>query len=349
MAGPGATRTDLCEYLEAQSIEYLELEHPGGRSVVVPAWGGRVIFLGAGEQNRLWTSPDFRHNGLWPANYGGMRSWLSPEGGPKGTYFSADWEAWSCPAQMDPGRYHVTAAEPRRAVRLDNAFEVETNDGTALSLTMGRDCSVGERPAAVGGAVGHVGLDFAHRLQNNGGQTLEQAVDLWHLVQVVPGGVIVVPTRGQPGWRNYFEPIPADRYAEHADFLVVRINGAQRYKLGVPNTSATGGIAYLQPLPGGEAAAIVKRFAVEPGAVHCDRPQGKQEENGDVVQLYNHMTGGAEGFGEIECHSPAATLAPGEEQSYAIRIDLVEGPEAEVRRAAGALLERDLSQISLAG
>ncbi len=347
MRSPLETLTGLREYARGPGVALHELTHPGGGvTVVVPAWGGRIVFAGCGEANVLWTAPDPAHPQLWPANTGGMRTWLSPEGGPKGAYFSADWKDWSCPAAMDPGAYLVEAGADADAIRMANEFTVTVNDGTEMHLQMGRDVAVGDRPGGLDG-VEHLGIDFAHRLRNLGGALLDHAVDLWHLVQVVPGGCIVVPTADRPAWRNYFQPIPEERYEEHDDHLVVRIDGARRFKLGVPNTSATGAIGYLRARPDGTASAVVKRFEVSETAIHCDRPEGDLDRNGDVVQLYNHDTGGAEGFGEIECHSPSEALGPGEDQRYPIRIDVVEGSPDAVRAAAGRLLDRDLGGLTL--
>jgi hypothetical protein len=354
MATPADTLSALRRSARIHHVDLHELEHPGGgRSIVAPAWGARILFTGSGEANCLWTSPDLGNPGLWPANYGGARTWLSPEGGPKGTYFSLDWSRWGCPAEMDRGNYTVRDDADAASIRTDNRFDLATNDGTELHLCMGRDVAVADAPPNLPEGVKALGIDFTHRLKNCGDETLTQAVDLWHLVQVIPDGVIVVPTRLAPAWRNYFQAIPNDRYEEGPAHLAVRIDGARQYKLGVPNTSATGRIGYISrrrvAADTGEALAIVKQFRVVDGAIHADRPQHDQETNGDVIQLYNHDTGGPAGFGEIECHSPAEILEPGEEQSFSIRIDVVEGPFEQVRTAASTLLECDLRNVELLG
>lgn len=349
MTAHGANLESIRAYATMHDLDIIELAHPGGGvCVVIPAFGGRIVYVGFGGANRIFAAPDFDAPDMWQGNYGGLRSWLSPEGGPKGTYFSADFKDWKCPAGMDPGDFVISTQTPT-TVSMDNAFSVVTNDGTQMHLSMGRDIAVGDRPASIGAAVRHMAIDFAHRLENCGEQTLDNVVDLWHLAQVNPGGVIVVPTQGRPEWRNYFQPIPEERYGETDDCLVVKINGSLRFKLGIPDRASTGRIAYIQPVENGQAIAIIKRFSVDPKAIHCDRPEGKFDENGDAVQLYNHFTGDENAFGEIECHSPAATLTPGAEQRYAIRFDILEGTQADVKQAAGVLLERNLDTLDICG
>ena len=349
MAHDGKTLASLRAYAKAKNIAIKELSHPGGGvTVIVPAFGGRIMYAGFGADNHIFAAPDFDTPAMWQGNYGGLRTWLSPEGGPKGTYFSLDFKNWKCPASMDPGAFS-TLSESSREVRLSNDFDVTANDGSRFSLTIGRDMAVGERPTSISGAIKHMGIDFTHHLKNRGAETLDRVVDLWHLAQINPGGVIVVPTKGKPQWRNYFQAIPADRYTEAADHLVVRVNGALRFKLGVPDVASTGRIAYLQPLSNGSALAIVKRFSVDANYVHCDRPEGKFDENGDGIQLYNHFTNDDNAFAEIECHSPAEVLRPGAGQSFPIRFDIMEGSISDVLAAAGVLLERNIGKLDING
>ncbi len=347
MTASGRTLTDLKAAAEETGVPLHALAGDGGCAVVVPAWGGRILFLGTGEANTLWTSPDFANNGLWPANYGGCRSWFSPEGGPKGIYFSADWSDWQCPPAMDPGDYKPVGETNGRRIALENQFQATSNDGTAYHLRMGRTVELGAAPDLPEG-VACVPIHFAHSYVNLSDRTVDREIDLWHLVQIIPGGTILVPLAAgsdQP-YRDYFEPVPADRVAVQGACLSVAIDGARRYKLGVNQRSAAGAIAYLRTT-GDTASLLVKRFAVDAAGVYADRPEADQERNGDPIQLYNHMTGGPEGFGEIECHAPAVTLAPQARQEFSIELDLLEGPRNAVLEAGSALIDRDLAQVKL--
>lgn len=343
---PGATLSGLREYASANGIDLHEMKADDGTLVVTPGWGGRILFAGAGEENAFWTQPDFQATGQWGWNKGGARSWFSPEGGPKGIYFSADWSEWQCPAAMDPGAYKVEEKSDT-SIRMENTFQATANDGTEYHLAMGREVTVADRPPLCD-CIKIMPVRFSHWYRNLGDAPLDQCIDLWHLVQIRPGGVILAPLNDgdTTPYRNYFEPIPEDRVAVKGGCLSVKIDGARRYKLGVTQKRSTGAIAYLRR-DGDDASLFLKRFEVFPEGIYADRPESDQEHNGDAVQLYNHDTGGPEGFGEIECHSPAETLAPGATQTFGMDILLLEGPAPSVIAGGCKLLGVDKNEIEL--
>lgn len=344
---PGSTLAGLNQYLQSNSIDSHDLSVPQGTVKVVPAWGGRIEFMGAGETNALWTQPDFDETGTWGWNKGGCRSWFSPEGGEKGIYFSSDWKSWECPSAMDPGNYQVVEKTPTRIV-MENEFKATSNDGTEYHLVMGRDISVGDMPDAIADGVVCLPIRFAHSYKNLSNRTVEREVDLWHLVQIIPSGTIVVPLKDGEGdaYRNYFEPVPDERVAEQGGCLSLRIDGAKRYKLGVNQKRAAGMIAYIR-FDGDQATMFIKRFEIDPDGVYADKPEIDQVTNGDPIQMYNHLTGGPAGFGEIECHAPATILEPQKGQVFPIEIYLLEGPRDAVLESGGNLLNTDMSAVKL--
>ncbi len=52
-SSPGSTLTGLNQYLQDNSIDSHDLSVPNGTVKVVPAWGARIEFMGAGETNAL--------------------------------------------------------------------------------------------------------------------------------------------------------------------------------------------------------------------------------------------------------------------------------------------------------
>ena len=344
---PGATLSGLREFASAEGVEIHELHAGDGTAVVVPAWGGRIMFMGTGEANRLWTHPTLKPEGAWSFNKGGARSWYSPEGGDKGIYFSRDWSEWRCPAQMDPGSYVVAPDAAEDLISMANDFDATTNDGTQYALSMWREIESAERPGISAG-VRCLPLRFSHSLRNLSERVIEKEIDLWHLVQVPAGGTIIVALNDGPqqAWRNYFDPIPAERMAEGGAGLCVKIDGELRYKLGVSAERAAGAMGYFLP-QGHEASALVKLFDVEADATYADRPEADQQSNGDPVQLYNHFTGGAQAFGEIECHSPAATLAHGHVYTFVIDLLLLEGPRDTVLHDTCALMGVEVGDVEV--
>ena len=131
-------------------------------------------------------------------------------------------------------------------------------------------------------------------------------------------------------WISYTQVSREDRIKRIFDYAIVYVDGARRYKLGFPPDKTRGKIAYISKLPGGTYYLILKSFKISDDAVYIDKPYGDQRENGDVIQIYNHSEGGDMAFAEIETHTPAPFLAPGDQQSFKIDMLIKTGTEEEI-------------------
>jgi hypothetical protein len=67
---------------------------------------------------------------------------------------------------------------------------------------------------------------------------------------------------------------------------------------------------------------VVTRCPSDPGGLYLDRPLSAPESPGDALQAYNSPLSGREAFCELECHAPAARLAPGEADGQAVEIEI---------------------------
>lgn len=310
--------------LKSHGIEhYLFSDGKGSQFLVVPKFGGRILAVTIGGENLFWTHPDIL------SGQGGQRSWVSPEGGPKGFLFQPDWKGTRDFSMMDPGNYRVVGHKENEYLALENTFQTVSNDGKEnYNLILTREMQFEEdpfkeEPEAKNLTYHYLGIDFVHRLKNNSPAGLDRILALWCLIQVPPKGTMIVPVHQvtREAWRgNYFEPIPEEFAKSNPDSISFFLHGSQRYKVGIRPESSQGAIAYLVKAETGDASLVVMTFPVKPEGRYVDKPRAEQEMNGDAIQIYSHLEEGRLAFGEMECHSWGLELPPGGEAAFPAKI-----------------------------
>jgi hypothetical protein len=128
-------------------------------------------------------------------------------------------------------------------------------------------------------------------------------VDLWSLLQIRPGGSLLIPSVVPVVPRDYFSPAPASEFSVHPACSEIHIRCAAMFKLGISAAHSSGRIAYARPVPGGQLV-LSRYFPVYPDLFYCDSPMDALDTQGDVLQLFCD-DGSFGGFGEIEHRSPA--------------------------------------------
>lgn len=314
----------IIDVLKNNKIEHYVFSNDQGHSyLVVPKFGARILAVSIGGENLFWTHPDILKG------RGGQRTWISPEGGPKGFIFRKDWKGNRDFSMMDPGDYEIILFEENEHLILKNSFKIRSNDGNEnYSLSVTREMGFAEDP--LGNDSGakdldyeYLGIDFVHKLKNNSQSFLDRVLALWCLIQIPPKGTMIVPVQqvGEQAWRgNYFEPIPKEFvYANPGSFSYF-IHGSQRYKVGVTPQSAKGAIGYISKTRDGNHFLVLMTFPVKPEGHYVDKPKSEQNTNGDAIQIYSHLEKGNLAFGELECHSWGLELQSGDEKAFSIRI-----------------------------
>lgn len=316
--------------LEEQKIaHHLFTDEQGDQFLVVPKFGARILAVSVGGENLFWTHPDVLKG------QGGVRTWISPEGGAKGFLFRPDWRGTRDFSMMDPGQYRVVEFEKDERLVLQNSFRTTSNDNKEeYDLTITREMGPLEDPL-IGEkefkelTYDFLGIDFVHRLRNNSDVGLERILALWCLIQVPPKGTMIVPVHEvkDTAWRgNYFEPIPEEYVRANADSFSFYVHGSRRYKVGIRPESARGIICYLSRARSGSYFMVSMVFPVMPEARYVDRPKTEQESNGDAIQIYSHLEEGPLAFGEMECHSWGLDLRPRGEKGFPVKIYLYKAP-----------------------
>ena len=285
------TRTDLIRLLEASRIAYETLDSGRCWMIVAPALAARIMGAGIGEENAFWVPPVISTRG-WNegGNAGGQRTWIAPEGGIAGFFFSADGARWDVAPGLDPGSYRAMPAPA----------------GTILRIR------------------------FRHELGKAGSIPLERRIGLWSLIQLPceEQGVIFIAGGRAP--RLYFGELPAMGTGDAGRVVWLRVRGGTRFKAGMsPSDFArTMGFARRARVPENGLTPIILTTMSgdsDPNRAYVDTPASSghaASPNGDAAQAYCDAGTGGLAFCEIESHAPAPFLAPGESEAQDIQISI---------------------------
>ncbi len=277
-----------------------------GNELTILAERGRVLQVSVQGEQAFWVNPEWTGN--W--NVGGDRLWVSPE---------IDWN-WKKTDRVDFAQYDVPQA-------LDS-------DHWTLAGTTRRSCMLRKQQTIrhqqrkrfvryeITREIEHLteleteGFDKALAYQTTNRLTLldgtpGQAMDLWGLVQLPPGGSMLIPVRQKSELRNYFAPIPKRMFTDKDGLLELIITGQTQYKVGVPPSRTVGPIAYARPVRGGWLV-VYRHVSPQFWRPYVDVPISDPRSQGDAVQVYNDG-GEFGGFGELEYHSPGIRFGKGEQ------------------------------------
>ena len=334
------TRSDLVRLLESRGTPFDALEEGPRWAIVTPSLAARILGAGVDEENAFWVSPSPPPAaGAW-FNAGGQRTWLAPEGGPAGIFCGMDLAAWTVPPALDPGRFQPAAGPHAWRAEL----EVRPADGSRHRIGLVRSMTLEDHPGIPGGML----IRFRHELSNRGDSVLNRRISLWGLVQLPcedeGGAVFVGLSRAGAMPASYFGEMPAPVHGDEGSTAWFGLRGGSRFKAGVSAADFSGTMGFVRrPRAAfrlGELLVTAMSFRVEPAGTYLEHapslwPAGSS--SGDAAQVYQDPGTGPLAFCEIEAHSPAPRLAPGEAVAEVMLISV-----ARVN-------ERDLSEVLTRG
>jgi hypothetical protein len=330
------TRADLVRLLHGSGIDFQTMELGPCWMIVCPALGARIMGAGIGQENALWIPPALSTRG-WNegGNAGGQRTWIAPEAGPSGFFFSADGKTWTVPTDLDPGRYHAAPARAPVAC-FETELTARTARGASRRISLRRCMKLEEESDLPGTALT---IGFRHELRNNGPSMLEKVIGLWSIIQLPcesPGAIFFSTHRKAATLSRHFgEPLLAGDFGK---VVWLRVQGGTRYKVGMSPSDFSGTAGFVRRArveEGGRIPLVITmmRFEVDPARTYVDKVSyvaPSRPANGDAAQAYCDAGTGDLAFCEIESHAPAVPLAPGQSQGQDVRISIARVADEEL-------------------
>ena len=350
--GNQITYRQIVARLEENDLAYGVLPLQNGVSAIVSQRGGRVFgpFLSQDGGSVFWTNPvfaqpdtfqEFLQSGSW--NLGGDRIWIAPE-----IQYSVQdrndyWGSIVWPEQVDPGTYALEQPQPGQWRLSQNltlqAFNLASGQ---KELELDRLIRPAQDPLRNLSAYQDLvdGVLFAgyEQVVSLSERKADDIVsEAWNLVQLNPGGLLLIPASPLLEFTDYYAPI-ADLHAIHSDHVRLQITGNHQYKVGYKAAHTFGRMGYFNHLDDGRAYLLVRNYFNNPSAYYAEEPDHSPGRRGHSIHVYNDG-GDFGGFGEMECNLQTIGGSTGRSASTdQLLLWLYVGTEEQVKRIALHLL-----------
>lgn len=303
--------------LEENDLPYGVLTLQNDVSIIISQRGGRIFgpFLSPESESIFWINsvfakPDsfkeFLNSGAW--NLGGDRIWIGPEI-QYGVRDRTDyWGTIYWPEQVDPGRYMLDQPKPaqwhlsqemtleaynlaygQKELRLERL--IQRVEDPLRNLSDYQDLIDGVLFAGYEQVVSH-----------SEGKLDDIMSEAWSLVQLNPGGLLLILASPRVEFTDYYEPIDESLQTIHSNHVRLKITGDRRYKVGYKAAHVFGRLAYFNHFDDGRAYLIVRNFFNNPSVPYIEEPAHLPGCRGHSVHVYND-DGNFGGFGELECNA----------------------------------------------
>lgn len=311
------TYRQVINRLKENGLPYAVLTLQNDVSIIISQRGGRIFgpFLSQESESIFWINSAFARpdsfkalldSGDW--NLGGERIWIAPEI----QYSIRDrtdyWGSYHLPEQVDPGRYVLSQPKPDQW-RLSQDMTLE-----AYNLASGQKELHLERVIRrIEDPLRNLS-DYRDLIDGVLFAGYEQVVSLsesklddimseaWSLVQLNPGGLLLIPASPRVEFTDYYEPIDESLQAIHSDHVRLKITGDWQYKVGYKAAHLFGRLAYFNHFDDGRAYLIARNFFNNPSLPYAEEPSHSPGCRGHSVHVYNDG-GDFGGFGELECNA----------------------------------------------
>lgn len=347
--------------LSAAGEAYEVLPLQNGVSLVVTQRGGRVFgpFLAPDAASLYWTNPalasartleSFVQAGEW--NLGGERFWIAPEIQYNVRDRGDFWGTIAVPPAMDPGSYTLAAQPGGVCLQVAMTLRANTAPPGDKALTLERSIAPVADPLRA--LRNHAdlldGVTYAGYMQRATlRDTAPDAImsEAWNLIQLNPGGQLIIPASPALQTTRYFNTVPAEARTVTDGAVRLRITGDVKYKVGYKAAHVTGRIGYFHAPDDGPAYLLVRSFPNNPSTVYIEEPPDDPGDTGDSIHVYND-DGATGGFGEMECHGQTIGGETGQSaQTDTFLLWMYAGPADRLRTIAVHLLGVHLLGVNL--
>jgi hypothetical protein len=347
------TRQVVLARLEENQIPYGLLDLQAGWSAVISQRGGRIlgpfpspVSEGLFWINDAWADSDafrrFLDSGNW--NLGGDRVWIAPEI----QYSVRDrqdyWGTIAQPPQIDPGNYTLQQAGAREW-KLSESMDLQAyNLATGLKhLRLERTIRPAPDPLRNLGAyarltdgVTYLGYEQVVTLAES--RLDEIMSEAWDLVQLNPGGELLIPASPAVEVTDYYAPVDADHLHRHPNHIRLKLSGRRQYKVGIKAAQTLGRLGYYCPMGDTQAYLVVRNYFNNPSVPYTEEPDFPVGCRGHSIHVYNDG-GQFGGFGEMEVNLPTIGGETGRSSSTDhLLLWIYIGVQEQVRRIAYHLL-----------
>lgn len=305
--------------LEKNNQSYTTLILQNGVSLIIPQRGARVLgpFLASDSESIFWLNQAFAHpdsfkqflnSGDW--NLGGERVWIAPEI----QYLVRDradfWGTIRVPEQMDPGNYSLDQLGSQQC-RLVQSLTLSAYNLASgqKELHVERFIKPADDPLRYLSNYQTLidGLTFAgyeHTISLSETSLDNKMSESWDLIQLNPGGQLLIPASPHVEYSDYYEPITPTFQSIYPNHVSLRITGDRQYKVGYKAAHVFGRLGYFNQLDDGRAYLIVRNFFNNPAAPYLEERAAWPGQRGHSIHVYND-DGALGGFGELECNGQA--------------------------------------------
>ena len=351
------TDRQILDRFQESGIPFGVCELQNGATIIISERGGHIFgpFPKPGAESILWTNQilgdadafaSALEAGEW--NLGGERIWIAPEIQFHIRDRTRFWETLEMPAHVDPGSYSLEQTRPG-VWRLNGDVTLQAHNLATgrKDLQLERWIARAEDPlrnlsAYPGLLEGVLYMGYEHTVRLSEVKRDDIMSQAWNLIQVNPGGSIVIPASPRVETTDYLAPIDEDLEIRHAGYVELRITGDRRYKVGYKAAHATGRLAYLHRLDDERAQLIVRAFFPNPSSPYVEEPADRPGRRGDAIHVYND-DGMFGGFGELECHGQTIGGETGRSSSTdQMLLWVYVGPEHKLIEIATHLLDVEL-------
>jgi hypothetical protein len=331
---------------------------PDGSRLLLFPYGARVLGLFAPKdgENFFWTNPALDRTETAQAlfadsgwhNTGGDRTWIAPE---VDTFFlDAEGKQYFQPRQLDMSDYALKRSLGGRRLFRGMALRLaRPNCEVNLRLTkwfgpaanpLRRERDMADAVAAVryAGYTQRVTLELRDKTPPPAA-----GLNTWNLIQLPPGGEMLIPLYARLEPRKYFGDIPAESVTLEDRLLRVKINFNGSHKIGLKAAALCGRLGYVY----GDKdrwSLIVRNINVNPSGEYVDVPWDDHQEFGYCFQMCRVDEAAFGSFCEMEYHAPSLGGLPDPRrtedisQTWAFR-----GPREAIDAVARKLLGAGIS------
>jgi hypothetical protein len=163
---------------------------------------------------------------------------------------------------------------------------------------------------------------------------------IWNLIQLPPGGELLVPTYSRATPQACFGRIPPEHLQIEERLLRLAVQFSGSHKIALRGTAICGRAGYVYP-QGDRYALVVRNFFVNPSGEYVDVQKADPDDRGYCLQVCRVDEVEFGSFFELEYHAPAIGAPPlptrseDVSQVWAFRGDR-EAMDAIARRLLGA-------------